>query len=85
MAASIPEFPPPITATFLPLNSGPSQWVQYATPLFLNSISPGIPKSFHLAPVAIITDLASSFAPLSSSTSIRRRSSLEFSLSFRSP
>jgi hypothetical protein len=25
MAASTPELPPPITATFLPLNSGPSQ------------------------------------------------------------
>lgn len=25
MAASTPEFPPPITATRLPLNSGPSQ------------------------------------------------------------
>ena len=28
IAASTPELPPPITATRLPLNSGPSQWGQ---------------------------------------------------------
>ena len=69
IAASTPEFPPPITATFFPLKRGPSQWGQYATPLPRNSFSHGTPNSRHRAPVANITDLLSIFAPLSSCTS----------------
>src|SRR5690606_10004542 len=57
IAASTPELPPPITATSLPENSGPSQCGQYATPLFLNSASPGTPILRQRAPVERMTDL----------------------------
>ncbi|MCY1426783.1 hypothetical protein D9M71_426120 [compost metagenome] len=69
MAASTPELPPPITATRLPLNSGPSQCGQKHTPLALYSFSPGTPISRQRAPVARITDLAFSVAPPSNFTS----------------
>jgi len=42
--------PPPITAP-LALNSGPSQWGQYATPRFRYSRSPGTFISRQRAPV----------------------------------
>jgi hypothetical protein len=57
MAASTPELPPPITATRLPLNSGPSQCGQKQTPLALYSCSPGTFISRQRAPVARMTDL----------------------------
>ncbi|CEX17483.1 Uncharacterised protein [Streptococcus pneumoniae] len=70
IAASIPELPPPITATSFPVNNGPSQCGQYATPLFLNSASPGTPTLRQRAPVETITLLLFRIAPFSSSTSI---------------
>ncbi|MNY30279.1 hypothetical protein D3C86_1643770 [compost metagenome] len=69
MAASTPELPPPITATRLPLNSGPSQCGQYATPLLRYCCSPGTFISRHRAPVARITVLAFNVAPLAKWTS----------------
>jgi hypothetical protein len=56
IAASTPELPPPITATRLPLNSGPSQCGQKQTPLALYSGSPGTFISRQRAPVARTTD-----------------------------
>ena len=54
MAASTPELPPPITATLLPLNRGPSQCGQYVTPRVRYSFSPGTFIFLQRAPVAII-------------------------------
>ncbi|CAM4388017.1 hypothetical protein ACPR111641_17710 [Acinetobacter pragensis] len=71
IAASTPELPPPITATRLPLNSGPSQCGQYATPRVLYSFSPGTFISLQRAPVDRITVLDSSFAPFSKVTSTK--------------
>src|SRR3546814_4842594 len=71
IAASTPELPPPITATRLPLNSGPSQCGQYATPLLRYSFSPGTFICRQRAPVEMITDFAFSAAPFANCTSMR--------------
>ncbi|SSP30506.1 Uncharacterised protein [Acinetobacter pittii] len=71
IAASTPELPPPITATRLPLNNGPSQCGQYATPRVRYFCSPGTFISLQRAPVERITVFDSSFAPFSSSTSTK--------------
>ncbi|MNY20424.1 hypothetical protein D3C86_1539000 [compost metagenome] len=68
MAASTPELPPPMTATRLPWNRGPSQWGQKVTPLVRYSASPGTPISRQRAPVAITTVRALRVAPLASRT-----------------
>ncbi|MNJ56326.1 hypothetical protein D3C77_518650 [compost metagenome] len=71
MAASTPELPPPITATRLPLNSGPSQCGQKHTPLALYWLSPGTFISRQRAPVDRISVLDLSRAPFSNSTVCR--------------
>ena len=68
IAASTPELPPPITATRLPANSGPSQCGQYVTPLLRYSCSPGTFMFRQRAPVARITVRADSDAPFASWT-----------------
>ena len=60
-----------MTAMRLPLNSGPSQCGQNATPLFRYSFSPGTFMCRHRAPVDTMTERACTVAPLSSSTSMR--------------
>ena len=71
IAASTPELPPPITATRLPLNNGPSQCGQYATPRVRYSASPGTFISLQRAPVDKITVFDSSVAPFSKVTSTK--------------
>src|SRR5690606_40104191 len=66
-ALPISELPPPITATSLPLNKGPSQCGQYATPALRYSSSPGTLMLRQRAPVARMTDLPFSDAPLARS------------------
>ncbi len=71
MAASIPELPPPITATRLPLNNGPSPGVGRSIRLWLCIPARRVRSFLQRAPVAGITDLPAN-APLASSTSVKR-------------
>ena len=60
-----------MTAVRLPLNKGPSQCGQYATPLFLYSASPGTLTLRQRAPVERMTERAFKAPPLAICTSIR--------------
>src|SRR5690554_1441679 len=63
------EFPPPTTATSLPLYKFPSQIAHQETPLPSYFSSPGTSNFRCFIPVEIITVLASSFLPLFKPTS----------------
>ncbi|COS87587.1 Uncharacterised protein [Streptococcus pneumoniae] len=70
IAASTPELPPPITATSLFSNRGPSQCGQKATPLLIKRSSPGMLSLRQLAPVEMMAVLVSNTASFSKITRI---------------
>ena len=55
IASSAAAKPAPITKISIPVKNSPSQVAQYATPLPVNSCSPGKPNFLGAAPVAITT------------------------------
>src|SRR3989344_1333125 len=61
-AVSKPAFPPPMTATSMPLKRGPSQEAQYVTPLFSNLSAPWIFNFRRPAPEAMSTAFAENSA-----------------------
>src|SRR5215207_9812925 len=70
-ASSIAVSPPPTTATLFSLKKKPSQVAQPLTPRPMSRCSPSRPSHLAFAPVAIITDLASTGSSSPSAHSLK--------------